>query len=81
MLKFEELELDLNKDGPEEISNVIKKIIDVAYNNYDNPELYSLVCEQMGSLIFFLIRKDRFMFGIKEKKDDKQQKNNHEYMH
>lgn len=76
MLKVEELELDLDKDGPEKIADVIKRIIEVAYNNYDDPELYSLICEQMGSLILFLIRKDRFAFGIK----DKPEKNSNEHM-
>lgn len=80
MLKIEELELNLDKDGPEEIAKVIKRIIDIAYHNHNDPELYSNSCEQMGSLILFLIRKDRFVFGIKEKINDNPEKNNHEYM-
>jgi len=81
MLKVEELALDLDKDGPEKIAEVIQRIIEVAYYNQDDPELYSNVCEQMGSLILFLIRQDRFAFGIKEKKEDKPEKNNNEHMH
>ncbi len=69
----EELSLNLETDGPQEISELIQKIIQSAYENKDDPELYSQSCEAMGNMVLFLIRHDRFVFGLKEKKNEQEE--------
>jgi len=79
MYKILELEVNISTDSPSKIAAVIEKIIENACECKDDKETYDKIQFALGNLILLLIRSDRFVFGIKDKKNN-EQKNNHEHM-